>query len=91
MAERSGELHRFLRQHLYEHAHVQEMTSNAGRMVQGLFEAYFEDTSRLPPESMARAGQEEKDKGASGRARIVADYIAGMTDRYATKEFQRLK
>jgi dGTPase len=91
MGERSTELHRFLRQHLYEHAHVQEMTSNAGHMVQGLFEAYFEDTSRLPPESMARAEQEEKDKGASGRARIVADYIAGMTDRYATKESRRLK
>ncbi len=91
MAERSGELHRFLRKHLYEHAHVQEMTSNAGRMVQGLFEAYFADISRLPPEFAARAREEEDEKGASGRARIVADYIAGMTDRFATREHQRFK
>jgi dGTPase len=90
MAERSGELHRFLRKHLYEHAHVQEMTANAGRMVQSLFEAYFEDISRLPPEFAAWAKEEENQKGPSGRARIVADYIAGMTDRFATKEFQRL-
>jgi len=90
MAERSSELHRFLRKHLYEHAHVQEMTANAGRMVTGLFEAYFEDISRLPPEFAAWAKEEENEKGASGRARIVADYIAGMTDRFATREYQRL-
>src|SRR5690242_5421285 len=90
MQERSSELHRFLRQQLYEHAHVQEMTASAERMVQGLFKAYFEDSSRLPPEFVARARDEERDKGTSGRARIVADYIAGMTDRFATKECQRL-
>ncbi|HEY1773518.1 MAG TPA: deoxyguanosinetriphosphate triphosphohydrolase [Gammaproteobacteria bacterium] len=90
MAERSGELHRFLRKHLYEHVHVQEMTGNASKMVTGLFEAYFEDISRLPPEFAAWAKEEEDEKGASGRARIVADYIAGMTDRFATRESQRL-
>jgi dGTPase len=87
MAERSTELHRFLRKQLYEHEHVQEMTANAARMVEGLFQAYFEDLSRLPPEFRARAEEEEKGKGESGRARIVADYIAGMTDRFASKEF----
>ncbi|HEY4128140.1 MAG TPA: deoxyguanosinetriphosphate triphosphohydrolase [Gammaproteobacteria bacterium] len=90
MQERSTELHRFLRKQLYEHPHVQEMTGNAAEMVTGLFEAYFTDISRLPPEFAARAEQEESEKGASGRARIVADYVAGMTDRFATKEFQRL-
>jgi dGTPase len=90
MAERSGELHRFLRKHLYEHAHVQEMTGNASKMVTGLFEAYFQDTSRLPPEFAAWAKEEEIEKGTSGRARIVADYIAGMTDRFARKEHQQI-
>ena len=90
MQERSTELHRFLRKELYEHEHVQEMTSNAARMVTELFEAYFTGIMRLPPEFSARAEQEEKEKGPSGRARIVADYIAGMTDRFATKEYQRL-
>jgi dGTPase len=90
MAQRSGELHRFLRKNLYEHAHVQEMTGNASKMVTGLFEAYFEDISRLPLEFAAWAREEENEKGDSGRARIVADYIAGMTDRFATREYQRL-
>ncbi len=90
MAERSTELHRFLRKSLYEHAHVREMTGNAAHIVQGLFQAYFEDISRLPGDFMARAAQEETEKGASGRARIVADYIAGMTDRFATRESLRL-
>jgi dGTPase len=90
MAERSGELHRFLRKNLYEHSHVQEMTGNAAEMVTGLFEAYFADITRLPPEFATRAREEENDKGSSGRARIVADYIAGMTDRFATREYLRL-
>jgi len=90
MQERSTELHRFLRKHLYEHEHVKAMTGNAAQMVTGLFGAYFGDITRLPVEFAAQAEREEKEKGLSGRARIVADYIAGMTDRFATKEFQRL-
>ncbi|HEV7165292.1 MAG TPA: deoxyguanosinetriphosphate triphosphohydrolase [Gammaproteobacteria bacterium] len=89
MAEKTSELHRFLYKHLYEHEHVRQMTDNARQMVQSLFKAYFEDPSRLPQESAERVKQEEQEKGESGRARIVADYIAGMTDRYATKEHQR--
>ena len=84
------ELKRFLHKRLYEHPHVQEMTGNAQRMVQSLFKTYFGDVSKMPADFTARAGDEEKAKGGSGRARIVADYIAGMTDRYATKEYQRL-
>jgi dGTPase len=90
MQERSTELHRFLRKQLYEHPHVLEMTHNAAGMVGGLFDTYFGDIAQLPPEFALKAGQEEQETGASGRARIVADYIAGMTDRFATKEFQRL-
>jgi len=90
VAATSLELQRFLHKRLYEHARVREMTENAGRMVQALFKAYFEDASRLPAEFAARAAEEERKNGDSGRARIVADYIAGMTDRYATKEYQRL-
>ncbi|HEV2110609.1 MAG TPA: deoxyguanosinetriphosphate triphosphohydrolase [Gammaproteobacteria bacterium] len=90
VAGKSTELQRFLHQRLYDHARVREMTGNATRMVRSLFDAYFGDPSRLPAEFAARVEQEEKGKGAPGRARIVTDYIAGMTDRYATKEYQRL-
>ena len=44
----------------------------------------------MPADFALRAEHEEVHKGDAGRARIVADYIAGMTDRYATKEYQRL-
>lgn len=90
MEANTVELKRFLHKRLYEHPHVQEMTGNAQRMVQSLFTTYFDDVSKMPVEFTARASEEEKAKGGSGRARIVADYIAGMTDRYATKEHQRL-
>ena len=90
MAGHTTELKRFLHKHLYEHPHVRQMTENAAKMVQSLFGAYFGKVSFMPAEFAARAKQEEHEKGKSGRARIVADYIAGMTDRYATKEYQRL-
>ena len=48
MAERSGELHRFLRKQLYEHPQVLEMTSNADLMVTAQFQGYFEDVSKMP-------------------------------------------
>ncbi|HET7176436.1 MAG TPA: deoxyguanosinetriphosphate triphosphohydrolase [Gammaproteobacteria bacterium] len=90
VAEKSAELQRFLHKRLYEHPRVRQMTENAREMVQGLFKTYFEDPSRMTAEYAERAKQEEREKGEPGRARIVADYIAGMTDRYATKECQRI-
>ncbi len=89
MAEKSLDLHRFLRKRLYEHERVRQMTGNAARLVKALFTAYFEDVSKMPADFALRAEHEEVHKGDAGRARIVADYIAGMTDRFATKEFER--
>ena len=67
------------------------MTSKARRVVQQLFEAFFKDVSLMPTEhrDQARAARECARRGA-GRARAVADYIAGMTDRYAILEHRRL-
>jgi dGTPase len=48
------------------------------------------DLRLMPPEYREKAQQEEEKKGESGRARIVSDYIAGMTDRYAIKEYKRI-
>jgi len=44
----------------------------------------------MPPEYREKAQNEESENGDSGRARIVSDYIAGMTDRYAIKEYKRI-
>ncbi|GMR07320.1 MAG: deoxyguanosinetriphosphate triphosphohydrolase [Gammaproteobacteria bacterium] len=90
MHELQLELKRFLRENLYRHYRVHRMTIKAGRIVTDLYIAFFDDIRTLPPEHLARAHQREQLKGDSGRARVVADYIAGMTDRYAIAEHRRL-
>jgi dGTPase len=80
----------FLREHLYKHYKVQRMTSKARRVVHELFAAFFADPGLMPDEHRATGTRREAVQGPSGRARAVADYIAGMTDRYAILEHRRL-
>ena len=84
------ELKAFLREHVYRHYKVLRMTSKARQVVQQLFQAFFKDVSLMPTEHRDQALQAEIAQGADGRARAVADYIAGMTDRYAILEHRRL-
>ncbi|NJD30846.1 MAG: deoxyguanosinetriphosphate triphosphohydrolase [Gammaproteobacteria bacterium] len=84
------ELKRYLRQHLYRHYKVLRMTNKARRVVRELFEAMLEDVDLMPTEHQEAARRMEAEGGRSGRARAVADYIAGMTDRFAILEYQRL-
>jgi len=84
------ELKHFLNERLYRHPRVAAMTEQADTVVTGLFHIYFEDTGQLPPEHRVRADESESESGDRGRARAVADYVAGMTDRYALSEYQRL-
>ena len=78
----AAELKRFLFKNLYRHYRVMRMTSKARRVIRGLFEAFSEDPRLLPPAYLA------EDEAA--QPRLIAHYIAGMTDRYALKEYQRL-
>jgi len=80
----------FLREHLYKHYRVQRMTSKARRVVRELFAAFFADPGLMPDEHRAAGTRRESAQGPAGRARAVADYIAGMTDRYAILEHSRL-
>ena len=91
-AGRAGhsELMQFLREHLYRHYKVLRMTSKARRVLKALFEALMDDINLMPPEHRDLALKSEAEHGASGRARAVADYVAGMTDRYAILEHRRL-
>jgi dGTPase len=84
------ELKRFLREKLYRHYRVRRMTLKARGVVQGLFNAFFDDISLMPDENQAAAGALIAAEGDAGRARAVADYIAGMTDRYAIREHERM-
>ncbi len=82
-------LKRFLRQNLYQHYLVNRMTSKARRIITELFDAFIAEPNLLPPDYQMSAD----DSAAAARAtqaRKVADYIAGMTDRYAMREHRRL-
>jgi len=84
------ELKRYLREHLYKHYRVLRMTTKAQRVVRELFEAMLGDVNLMPTEHQEVARRMESAEGQAGRARAVADYIAGMTDRFAILEHRRL-
>jgi dGTPase len=88
--QQSQELKHFLRQNLYAHYRVRRMTLKAGRIIEDLFRAFMEDVRLLPPQYQARIRAQAGAAEEAGRARIIADYIAGMTDRYAIREHKRL-
>ncbi|MGD8937053.1 MAG: deoxyguanosinetriphosphate triphosphohydrolase [Thiogranum sp.] len=90
MRERNLELKRFLRSELYRHYRVHRMSAKALRVIRDLFNAFFADPRLLPVEAQHKVFERQRNGGDSGRARAVADYIAGMTDRYAIKEHQRV-
>ncbi|HLW25746.1 MAG TPA: deoxyguanosinetriphosphate triphosphohydrolase [Steroidobacteraceae bacterium] len=84
------ELKEFLREHVYRHYKVLRMTAKARRVVRELFEAFCTESTLMPPEHRDQALRAEAAHPGLGRARTVADYIAGMTDRYAILEHARL-
>jgi dGTPase len=84
------ELKRFLRDHVYRHYRVLRMTSKASRVLTELFNAFMQDINLMPTEHRNAAARFETERGKSGRARAVADYVAGMTDRYAILEHRRV-
>lgn len=84
------ELKCFLRQHVYRHYRVLRMTTKAQRVVTSLFKAFMEAPELMPPEYQQAAAAATKQSGEAGLARTVADYIAGMTDRYAVLEHERM-
>ncbi len=90
MLEMHLELKRFLRENLYKHYRVHRMSHKAGNVINKLFNAMLNDLRLMPPEYRIKAQHGESESGDNGRARIVSDYIAGMTDRYAIKEYKRI-
>ena len=82
-AMRNRELKTFLYKNLYRHYKVERMRIKAERFLSMLFENYLQNPTLLPTSYQAKYGQ-------YGRERVVCDYIAGMTDRYALDEYKRL-
>ncbi len=83
MNERNQELRRFLYSHLYRHYRVMRMAVKAQRLVTQLFQAYLEEPSQLPQSIQLRLREEQPH-------RVVCDYVAGMTDRFALEEYRKL-
>lgn len=82
IARQNLELKQFLRKNLYHHYKVNRMSAKAARIVRELFAAFFENTGLLPNEFQSYA--------KADKACAVADYIAGMTDRFAIREHRKL-
>jgi dGTPase len=82
-AARNRELKTFLFKNLYSHYKVERMRIKAERFLNMLFENYLQNPTLLPTGYQAKYGR-------YGRERVVCDYIAGMTDRYALDEYKRL-
>lgn len=82
LAESQREMKRFLRTNLYRHYRVWRMSHKASRIIADLFAAFHSDSRLLPPQYQLMA--------ETDAPRAIADYIAGMTDRYAIREHRRL-
>lgn len=82
MTNMCQELKEFLRSNLYRHYRVMRMSTKAQRIITMLFNAFQRDPRLLPPQFQKHVDQDVP--------RAVADYIAGMTDRYAIREYRRL-
>jgi dGTPase len=74
-----------MRDRLYRHYRVSRMTEKAGRVLAQLFETYMTEPRQMPEHVVARA-----ERYGEPISRAVADYIAGMTDRFALDEYRKL-
>ena len=83
MTEKNGQLRAFLTDNFYRHYRLIRMSRKATRFIESLFTEYLADPRQLPPTDLRR------DEDAP-LERTVCDYIAGMTDRYALREYERL-
>jgi dGTPase len=96
MRLKSQALKAFLLQHLYRHPQVVQTTGQAKQVVRDLFTAYMSAPQQMPENHQRRARLAPRPFNAMQpdadhvRARAVADYIAGMTDRFAAREHQRI-
>jgi dGTPase len=83
LSEKNRQLRRFLLTYLYRHYRVARMSVKAQRLVGALFSAYLEEPSQLPQPVQRRLENGDPH-------RVVCDYVAGMTDRFALQEYRKL-
>ena len=91
VAAQNLELKRFLNKYLYKHPKVEKMSQEAKQVIRYLFDGFMSEASLLPEEVQKNIGMHEAEQGKQGKARVIADYIAGMTDRFAFAESERIR
>ena len=85
-----AELKSFLHANLYQHQQVNKMSQYADKVISNLFTSFFNNPHLLPDEHRDKALMKKNLAGNEAFARVISDYIAGMTDRYAEIEYQRI-
>jgi dGTPase len=83
LGDKHRELKAHLYKHLYNHFRVNRMKHKARRILEALFKVYQEDPTLMPRHFRGRMSQD-------GKERVICDYIAGMTDRFAIDEYMKL-
>jgi dGTPase len=83
-------LKQFLRKELYQHYRVFRMSNKAKQIITNLFSAFMNEIKLLPPKYQQKIHQSQEQFGDKGQARVVSDYVAGMTDRFAISEYGRI-
>ncbi len=83
LESKNSELKDFLRENLYRHYKVVKMQEKSKRIIEALFTVYLKNINQLPLQFIKTIDE-------FGKERVVADYIAGMTDRFAQDEYKRL-
>jgi dGTPase len=83
LSKEVGELQRFLYERVYRHPKLLELSQHAAEVLDGLFRSLCQRTEEMPPWYQRWTSE-------VGRERAVCDYLAGMTDRFAEQEFERL-
>ncbi len=90
VAAQNTELKRFLNKLLYKHPKVEKMSEDAKQVIRQLFDGFMSTAELLPGEVQKSIEMQEAEQGKPGKARVIADYIAGMTDRFAFAELKRI-
>ena len=85
MMEKNAGLKKFLFQRMYRHSRVNRMTNKAAKIIKDLFILFKEENDLLPEEWRSKVERMDE----TGRARMIADYISGMTDRFSLQEHKR--
>lgn len=90
LKEKTLQLKKSLRHNLYQHYRVHRMSMKAQKVIKSLFEVFINDIKMLPTHTFTDTQSAQNAHGDQGRAIVIADYIAGMTDRYAIREYERI-